>query len=418
MSRTDNPDPESLSRRSFMKRAGLALGTIAAVQAPQAAQAAKGAAKAPAPASQPFAVAVLTPESSVMPLFGANLLAGLALQFNQIQHQAGGRALRLVSESYGVLPSSGIDRARQLLAGPPLGALIVIGDYDTFAELAPAAAERRIPLLLGDTGANLARSGAAPFLASHSLSLWQSQYALGRWAAGAARRRAAMIGGCYESGYDAHFAFQLGFEQAGGQVIASAISHVPGASQDLAGMLADMHRAAPDLVYAAYSGDQAVEFLQAYAASGLARTPLLGSSWLADEAVLAKAGAAADGLRSAAAWSPQAAGQQSFAKEFQSQAGRPADQLAALGYDLGRKLTGALAAAGQGAGPEQIAAALGGAATFAGAGQLHLREVRATKTGRVNVVTDPLDRVSDTAPGVQALRDSLKTGWRHAYLAF
>lgn len=423
MSRRDHSDDAALSRRNFLKRAGLAAGALAASQAPAAAQAATGA-KGPAPASQPFKLAVLAPESSIMPLLGANLLAGLALHLSQIKHQAGGRTLQVASESYGVLPSAGIERARQLLAGPPLGALLVIGDHDTFAELAPAAAERRTPLLLGDTGANLARSGgAAPFFASHSLGLWQSQYALGRWAArsaqGVAGASAVMLGGFYESGYDAQYAFQLGFEQAGGQVLASRTTHVPGARQDLGALLNELRAAGPSLVYAAYSGRQAIEFLQAYAASGLAKTPLLGAPGLADQTVLAAVGGSAAGLRSAA-WSPQGAGAtgQSFAQAYQQQTRRAPDLFAALGYELGRRLTGALAAAGAGAGPEQIAAALGNPSFAGQAGQLSLSEARPGKAGLANVVISPLDNVADTAPGIQELRASLKTGWRHAYLAF
>src|SRR5262249_55244148 len=150
-------------------------------------------------------------------------------------------------------------------------------------------------LLVSDAGADAVepvRGGGSVFF--DSLGYWQASWAMGDWAARNLGRRAVVAASLYESGYDSLYAFQPGLEEAGGEGVETCVTHVPPATHDTGRAIAAIRRAVPDFVFAAYSGQPAVDFVRAYADSGLARrVPLAGSSFLVDETLLPAMGAAA-----------------------------------------------------------------------------------------------------------------------------
>jgi branched-chain amino acid transport system substrate-binding protein len=239
-----------------------------------------------------------------------------------------------------------------------------------------------------------------------------------------------VISSFHDSGFDLNYAFQLGFESAGGEVLDILVTHRPGRPGDLPAALERAAALRPAVVYASYAGAEALDFLQAYGASQLrGRAALVGGGFLTDEPLLRRAGSAALGARTAATWSPRLAGAESerFARSYRLGAGAHPDQFAALGYDTGLLVLHATALGGprtpefaQALSSAELAGARGALRTDPSSREvsapLYLREVRGGAPAAHQIVR-ALDPIAADDPRAQALASTLRSGWLNGYLA-
>ncbi len=410
-------DKLGYNRREFLRLAGLSAGAVltgAQLAGPRAAHAAGGptpggAAGGPPPAGEAPTVGVVLPQRRSD--LGAHFVVGLQL--------AGGAAGDKGSAALHVLAATG---------GVPAGADLLVGWVDS-AQVRPLAAACQAAgrgFLNVSLGENMPRAGAAhPALFRHTLGLWQAQWALGAWAARTVGRRALVASAWYESGYDALYAFQAGFESAGGTVVQTVITHGPQGAPSLAALAGQVAAAKPDLVYAAYSGAAAGDFLRAWTAGG-SRLPLLGAPGLTDERILAGLGAAARGIQTALAWAPGLTTHENaaFRAAYRGATGQVPDSAALLGYETGCLIQAAAAAAGgnlRGVDRMQAAFAavrvVGPRGPLAGdgvrrdtSGPLYLRVVQATAGVLTNNVVGPLAAPPTGDAGLAALYAAAPTG--------
>jgi branched-chain amino acid transport system substrate-binding protein len=439
------PGGMRLSRRAFLRRIGVATTTLAAGQlisacstnsAPNLARGMGSASEQMAASSSAarkdtLRVGVLLPQSQLYPAIGANFRAGMELYQVQARDNAATRPLTVLTHDYGTLPSLALEQARQLLADNQADLIVGSLSSGAAASLHPLLREREMPLLVSNIGANLARDDRqSPYIIRNSFSYWQSSWALGRWAAGQIGNQAFVASSFYDSGYDSLYAFQLGFESAGGTIISTKISHLPADAGKLHALMAEIRQAQPDLVFAAYSGPQAVDFVRAYAAAGLSTSiPLLGSGFLADENLLPEQGAAALGVKTVLPWARtlDLPANLAFTSAFQDFSGRPADPFAVLGYDTARLIA---ECACETRNPNQLRQALAGAAFESPRGPvrmdsarleidapLYLREVRASAAGLFNAVIEHLPAIPVSDTRIAALRAAERTGWSNTYLS-
>jgi branched-chain amino acid transport system substrate-binding protein len=202
--------------------------------------------------------------------------------------------------------------------------------------------------------------------------------------------------------------------------------------RDAGRALAAVRETRPDFVFALYSGQSAVDFVEAYAGSGLARRiPLAGSSFLADETLLPAMGPAALGVRSCLSWAPElpSAANRAFTAAYRRATGERPDAFAVLGYEAARLIGAAMA--GAAGGGDRLrglcdalkATALEGprgrvtmdAATQVTRAPLYLREVRSRNGAVGNEVVAELPPLSDPARSMAALRSGPKSGWLNEY---
>ena len=291
--------------------------------------------------------------------------------------------------------------------------LIVAGVSAPVADfVAPLAREQRTPLIVANVGAHaVAPQPRDGYVLHNSLLFWQSSFAAGAWAARTLGRRAVLASSRADAGYDALYAFRRAFESAGGTVAASFVTETGAPDGDLAELFDAVRRSRPSVVYASYSGREAVEFVRAYAAAGLRRhAPLVCTPFATEDHQLAALGGAAVGVRSVASWTASArtpAGVE-LARGFRAATGRPADAFAALGYDTGLLVAaGLVRAAKLRLGRRRLVEALAGASvegprgrlrvdgrTSSVRGPLTLRTVRRTPTRLANVELRRLPAVS------------------------
>lgn len=419
MNETNNP--AGLSRRQFLIKAGLATGALAAM--PLQAQA-----RFIWDGRPPLRVGLVVPESSVYPLMGESLVAGLKLSFAE----TGWKSTELVVEQTD--HGSAIAGARRLLGKGQVDILTGMINPLSIHRLVEELQKSDVLYINMEGGANsYSPRDESPLVFHNSLGYWQSNWSLGSWAATAMGRRAFVAASLYETGYDAYYAFPQGFERAGGTVIRSEITHLAPDGNSLAKLMADIGAARPDFVYASYSGQEAVEFVRAYAAAGLSgRIPLVASGFTVDEALLPAMGAGAIGIRSCLSWSPALATAEnaSFNKGFLRRTGRETDPFALLGYDTGRLISEAVRVASgtvlrssalkQALEAVAIASPRGALRVSPGTGStdspLYLREVRREGGRLKNSVIARLPGLATTEQRADRPAMTARSGWINTYL--
>jgi branched-chain amino acid transport system substrate-binding protein len=324
--------------------------------------------------------------------------------------------------------------ALKAAGGDEVGVVIgVVGVREAMREAARLreTAGSSASLVVVDGGANvMRREEASPNILYSTGGYWQANHALGEWAAAHLGRRAFVAASFYESGFDALYAAEVGIEAGGGEVVGRHVNQGPRGPKPVEDAIAAIQAARPDFVFAAYSGPEAVAFVQAYAAAGLKDDiPLVGTGFLVDEALLLEMGEAALGIHSALSWAPTLAtpANRAFVREYLALTGSAPNVLAAVGYDTARWIGEALNAAGD-QGPEAVREALLGM-RFAGprgawrmdertqqaVTPLYLRQVQAGPQGLRNQALSELPGVDALDPRLDTLRQAPRTGWVYAY---
>jgi branched-chain amino acid transport system substrate-binding protein len=404
-----------LNRRLFLKAAGYSL-----LAYPLLSLWPRARALASSQTQAPLRIGLLLPAQTLYPRLGESLRAGLELGLGQA-----GQPAELVAATFGAGQGGVWDNASRLLDQSPVDVLVGLLNGQTAERLQPLLAGKQKTLVACDVGANaISQARPDPNLYFSTLSYWQASYALGAWAAANLGKRAIIASSLYDAGYDTLFAFQLGLESAGGQVLSTAITHRPG-DGDNAGVFADVARLKPNFIYGAYCGPAAIEFVRTYRDSGLAaHYPLIGSAFMTAEDLLPKLGRAAAGVRSALGWAGNvgSADYASFATAYQKAAGRPADPFALLGYDTAQLLLAVRAAGASSRQGSLAVASPRGALQVDGQNQLvggpvYLREVRQVSGEWQNVAIAELPVPADLEARLQAARSGPRTGWLNAYLA-
>ncbi|HKP53595.1 MAG TPA: ABC transporter substrate-binding protein [Chloroflexia bacterium] len=425
------------TRRGFLKTAVLAAGALVAApllsdpkEAGAAALAEKVGAKSPHSGTA-TRLGVLLPESHLYPELGSNFLAGMRAYLGLGSDNAPGRQVTVIAEKTGFGPQRIVQKAEKLLREDGANLLVGLLTPSVATTLHGMLEANKTYLIAASVGENLPRrSEQHPFTFYHTLATWQSNYALGEWAAGKLGRRAFVATSFYDSGYDSLYAFRLGFERGGGTVTQTYVSGLPGDTSGMNAVVEAMVQAQPDMVYGAFCGERASDFVKAYAHSSLSgRIPLVGSAFLVDESLLSVQGAAALGVTTAFS-SPalESHESQAFIAAYRKESTQAPDAFALLGYETAQLVAEALNPVGKNAllgerlkrvnftGPRGPIAIDPTTHSTAG-GPIYLREVQRQGGALRNVTVAELNAVAVKDAQVEALRDSPKTGWLNAYLS-
>jgi branched-chain amino acid transport system substrate-binding protein len=285
-------------------------------------------------------IGVLVPRSSISPLMGENLVAGMKLHFAV----CGWEKTQLIVEEADT--GTVIAKGRKLLYGEKVDILAGILNPLSIPHLYPVLEESGAIFINIEGGANsfLPRQ-ENPSVYHNSFGYWQGNWAIGAWAAAHQGKRACAAASFYETGYDSFYAFPQGFAAAGGEVVRSDVTHLPPDRSDLSQLMKAIRAARPDFVHAAYSGRDAVDFVKAYAAAGLSgRIPLVASGFMVDESLLPSMGEAAIGIKSCLSWAPGLRNRENatFVAEYSRFTGCDPDTFALLGYDTAGLITAAV----------------------------------------------------------------------------
>jgi branched-chain amino acid transport system substrate-binding protein len=135
---------------------------------------------------------------------------------------------------------------------------------------APLIEQAKVPTLIMNAATAWIPS-LSPYLARVSMSMWQTGFPMGRYAAEKLGCRTAAVGYTdYPPGKDSLAAFQMGFEQAGGQVVDAIPMGGPAEVPDFTPFMQRVKDARPDCFYVFVpAGNHAAAVFKTYAALGM-----------------------------------------------------------------------------------------------------------------------------------------------------
>lgn len=378
----------------------------------------------------PLKIGVLLPSSGLKPQLPRNLMAGFALGMDAMAGPAGTADISVLVENIGTGQASAVGKARKLLAEEQVDLLVGFVNSAIASSLFPVLHDKQTPFVSASMGEYMNRDeDTDPSVLRSTLQYWQTHWAMGAWAAHHLGKKAFIASSLYESGYDSSWAFQLGLESHGGQVVGRS----PGMNQSPSEVVREIAARRPDLVYGLYSGREAVDFVRAYGAAGLARDiPLASTGFLVDEENLRQLGGDAAGIKSCFSWSHDLAlpENRAFAQAYLSRNSTEADAFALLGYETALLVLSAVQrAGGRNLERDSLRAALSGVqltsprgplaidpVTGSVSAPLFVREVVMQEGRAVHQPIASVDPVSEIDQVVRPIRTAMRTGWHNSYL--
>ncbi len=244
------------------------------------------------PSEGPLRIGFLQPYSTLYPHYSEHFLVGFFLGFgrdpykqNDIQfipHYTGTGERKAVAEAL-----------RKLFYMDKVAMMSGWASYSTLLEVSKSLNMRGALGSFFDMGEFLPLQGdLSPNAFFSSQQLWQSEFALGRWAPGKFGENGALVMGLYESGYHLSTAFQKGvaFARKGDLINYIMKSSNPDLHDiDIPPLIEHLQKQKPDYVHVILCGPNSVRFLHAWSQCSLHReVPLLVSEnmmydeWLSD----------------------------------------------------------------------------------------------------------------------------------------
>ena len=178
---------------------------------------------------------------------------------------------------------------------------------------APMLAETKTPLVIMNAAASVITT-RSPYFVRASLTLWQSGYPMGVWAAKKYKKAYTMVTD-FAPGHDAEAAFIKGFKEGGGEIIGSV--RMPIKNPDFVAFMQKAKDVKPDVVFNMVSaGAPSTAIQKAYGDLGLrqAGIPFVGTGDSVTEEELVNMGDAPLGYISA--WNYSMAGDRPANKAF------------------------------------------------------------------------------------------------------
>jgi branched-chain amino acid transport system substrate-binding protein len=325
---------DGLTRRTFIGGAAALAGL------------ATGARPGRAPAqTSPVKIGLVLPYSQVYAVLGESITAGMQLVFERLQWTVAGRRIELIKEDDEVNPQVGLRKTKKLIESDGVDFLVGPVSSGVLAAIRDTVHQAKQILLVANAGNDeISRDRCSRYIFRTSFSNWQPNSPMGRWVAAHVGREAFVIGPKYSAGFDQIRAFKETFVAAGGRVVGEDYTPFP-VNEDFAPFLTKIRQVAPPVVYAFFSGSQAVRFVRQYDEFGLrAASRLCGSGFLTETDVLPAEGKAALGILTGHFYSTLLDNptNKRFVREYREKFKRTPDGFAVQGYDTAQTIVAAL----------------------------------------------------------------------------
>jgi branched-chain amino acid transport system substrate-binding protein len=284
----------------------------------------------------PVKVGVLLPYTGVNALAAKLTNDGVEFYFDEIGRKAGGRAIQLLKEDTELNPTVGLTKVRRLIEeqkvnfiiGPLSSAVaLAIHDYikkQKVIQINPVATTREL---------------TSPEKWSENIfrvcdTSDQTNFTMAKWVYKNTQfRNVVLTSADWAAGHHSMDGFKAGFEEAGGKVIKEVYPKM--GTMDFAPFLSVIDAKGADLVYAFYTGTDAVRFVQQFQEFGLKkRLTLYGHNVLTDDPYLASIGDAALGIVSVGHYSAtiDTLRNRAFVKGYFAKYGEPPSRYTEFGY--------------------------------------------------------------------------------------
>ena len=294
--------------------------------------------------SKPLKVGFLLPYSGMYPFYGQHTMAGIACaltknnipasQFNFMPAYVGnGERNKCIEEAKRLIFFEGVEVLMGMVniqvieeLKPMLQNFNKLGFFLDFGEHIPSGAT---------TGENVY---------SLSMNLWQSQYALGKWAVKEFGPAGQLVMPIYEAGFNLSSSFTEGAAAVGSTGVNSFVlpqAYANNETLNLTPFFEALEKETPNFVHAIFSGKMANQFLWQWRQSKFYDTvPLVVVENMAYNEALFEAEDMNIKMYSARSWHRDMQGKnnKAFVKQFEDFGKQDANVFALLGYEAGLAL--------------------------------------------------------------------------------
>ncbi|UIF84741.1 ABC transporter substrate-binding protein [Cupriavidus sp. UYPR2.512] len=308
----------------------------------------------------PVRVGLMTAKSGPVAAAGADMEASFRYFLDSHKGVLAGHPVELVVVDTGAVPAIAKTKVKQLIDFNKVDVLVgPIGSAEAIA-IVDSVEKAQIPLIVSSAGAeDLTQRLASSWMTRTTGSSAQPTHALGDYARKKlGYKRVVAIGDDVSYSYEAIGGFQRVFEDGGGVVVKKIWA--PLGVTDYAPYLTQIPPGV-DAVFAALNGSNAIRFIKQYKEYGYKqKLPVISSVSMTDESLLRQMGDEADGIVSAAWYSPAIASSsnQKFVSGYQQAVGRSPGSLSVGGYFAAAVLEDALQHVGANFTPKTLAQAL------------------------------------------------------------
>ncbi len=144
--------------------------------------------------------------------------------------------------------------ARRLIENDRVKVIVTLMNPTISSDARDLFASSDAVLIVASAGENIIRAeDRLPNIFHASLHLWESNHALGRWAVETYGQRGVISSSLYDSGFDALYAFQMGVEDAGGEISRTHIQLKTDAAQELSTLREILQVTRPDFIFRMHS---------------------------------------------------------------------------------------------------------------------------------------------------------------------
>ena len=233
----------------------------------------------------PIKIGLIVPLTGVFSANGRDTANGFALALAQAGNKVAGREIQVLTEDEGT-PGQALTKARKFVELDKVDLLMGPLRADSGLAMRDYIVEQKIPAIYPIVSADdITQRLRTPWIVRTSWTSSQPNHASGEYAVKVLKyKRIATIAYDFAFGWENVEGFQDTFEQNGGRVVI----HIwpPIGAPDYSPYLSRIPRDV-DAVYAAFSGGDALRFLQQYRDFGLeGRIPLIGNGTFTDEHIL------------------------------------------------------------------------------------------------------------------------------------
>jgi len=292
----------------------------------------------------PIKIGVLTPFSGVYPYYGHHLMAGMLLGIYPGAQKKNEVQFIPVYTKMGD-PASALEAVNRLVFFEQADIISGLINYQSVPDIIPVIERYNKLGFFVDMGEYIPWFNyLSPRVFYSSQQVWQSQYALGNWAAKEYGSGGMMIMTLYEAGYHISNTFHKGAMDAGSSRLDMHV--IPNDKSDPKKMELDdffdkIKKNPPPYVHAIFAGSLGNDFLQLWKDSGFHKQiPLVVVENMVYDDLLEDASGLDLELFSASTWSRNAESKHNieFVKRFENNGGQMANIFGLLGYEVGLAL--------------------------------------------------------------------------------
>ncbi len=231
-------------------------------------------------------IGVLIPKSDMYPTLGMDLLNGLKLGFSS--DESFQLTPNFVIENVGVAGDDQVLKsAEKLILQEDVDLTIAFCGILKLSELVNFQNRYKRPLIHLDIGGRIYREEhISPYVLHHTLSMWQSSYAAGKYAVQEFGKKVLVAASYYDGAYHMTEAFNRGIISEGGEITRFFISNANYKTETFDGLFQSIEEEEPDVVFCLFSYKEALQLMSAYAKSEYnGKIPLLAVPVMTDETI-------------------------------------------------------------------------------------------------------------------------------------